>query len=211
MIRNNLSTRPFYNERAVRLWVVILAFVVAAATVFNVVRIAQYSGSNTELAQQAVNDERRAGELRNLAAQLRGSVDAHQIEAASLEARQANELIDRRTFSWTELFNRFEATLPPEVRVTAWRSQVDKEHRIQLTLTVLAREVDDVNEFMENLEATGAFTRLLSRQERPNEENQIESVLETIYTPGVSQSSPPGPVLTSGPESPKPNARSDKR
>jgi len=200
VIRNNLSTRPFYNERAVHRWAALLALIVAAATVFNVVRVAQYSGTNTELAQQAVNDERRAGELRTAAARLRSSVDPHQIEAASLEARQANELIDRRTFSWTELFNRFEATLPAEVRITSWRSQVDKEHRVLLTLTVLAREVDDVNRFMENLEATGAFTRLLSRQERPNEENQIESVLETVYTPHAS---PPaaGPVLTSDSES----------
>ena len=208
MIRNNLSTRPFYNERAVHLWAAVLALIVAAATVFNVVRVVQYSGSNTELAQQAINDERRAGELRDSAARLRSSVDARQIEAASLEARQANELIDRRTFSWTELLNHFEATLPPEVRITAWRSQVDKDHRVQLTLTVVAREVDDVNQFMENLEATGAFTRLLSRQERPNEENQIESVLETMYAPHASPPSA-GPVLTSGPGSP--DARKDPR
>jgi hypothetical protein len=43
--------------------------------------------------------------------------------------------------------------------------------------------VDDVNQFMENLEATGAFSNLLSRQERMNEDEQIESVLETVYSP----------------------------
>ncbi len=183
MIRSNLATRPFYNDGAVRAWLAGLAAIVFAATVFNVLRVAQYSGSNTELAMQATADERQAGELRTAAARLRGSVDARQIEAVSVEARQANALIDRRTFSWTELFNRFETTLPPEVRITAVRPLVDKEHRVVLTVTVLARGVDDVNQFMENLEGTGAFTDLLSRQERINEGNQIESVLETVYVP----------------------------
>ena len=32
MIRTNLSTRPFYNQRAVSLWIGSLALVVAAAT-----------------------------------------------------------------------------------------------------------------------------------------------------------------------------------
>ena len=49
--------------------------------------------------------------LRANAARLRSSVDVAQIDAASVDARQANDLIDRRTFSWTELFNQFEATL----------------------------------------------------------------------------------------------------
>lgn len=197
MIRGNLATRPFYNERSVRAWLIVLAALVAAATAFNVARVARYSGSNTELELQASRDERRAGELRAAAAQLRGSVDARQIEAASVEARQANALIDRRTFSWTELFNRFETTLPPDVRITAVRPLVDKAHKVVLTVTVLARSVDDVNQFMENLEGTGAFTNLLSRQERINEEEQIESVLETVYAPQHPE--PPAPAAAAVP------------
>ena len=72
-------------------------------------------------------------------------------------ARQANDLIDRRTFSWTELFNQFETTLPDEVRITAVRPSVDREKGIVLRVNVVARGVEDVDEFMENLDATGAF------------------------------------------------------
>jgi Tfp pilus assembly protein PilN len=208
VIRSNLSTRPFYNDGAVRTWLAVLGAVVLAATVFNVVRVAQYSGSNTELAMQASADERRAGELRTAAARLRGSVDARQIEAASIEARQANALIDRRTFSWTELFNRFETTLPRDVRITAVRPIVDKEHRVVLTVTVLARAVDDVNQFMENLEATGAFSNLLSRQERMNEDDQIESVLETVYAPRPSEGQVrPVATATTAPSPPREDPR----
>lgn len=183
MIRTNLATRPFYNERAVNGWLAGVAVLVAVATLVNVSRARFHSGSNTELMSQASQDEARATELRSTAARLRASVDVGQIDAVAVDARQANDLIDRRTFSWTELFNRFEITLPDAVRITAVRPSIDHERRIVLTVTVLARGVNDVNEFMERLDATGAFKDLRSAQEKANEDDQIESVLEMVYVP----------------------------
>src|ERR1700719_4237214 len=98
MIRTNLSTRPFYNERAVRLGLLLLAVLAVAATLFNVTRVLQLSRSDTFLATQASRDEARAAELRTEAARLRATVDPRQIDFASGEARKANDLIDRRVF-----------------------------------------------------------------------------------------------------------------
>ena len=127
VIRTNLSTRPFYNERAVHVWLLAIALAVAAATIFNVSRVMRYSRSDTQLATQASRDEARAADLRQQAARLRASVDPRQVDLASADARQANDLIDRRTFSWTELFNRFETTLPDDVRITAVRPKIDRD------------------------------------------------------------------------------------
>lgn len=194
MIRTNLSTRPFYNEQSVRLWLTLVGIVVLIATLYNVSQVLRYSTSNTELATQAATDEARAAELRGRAQRLRASVDTSQVEAISVDAKQANELIDRRTFSWTELFNRFERTLPDDVRITAVRPTVDRDRRIVLTVAVLARSVDDVNEFMENLDKTGAFYELRSGQEQTTEEGQIESVLETVYQPPAPETPDPAPA-----------------
>lgn len=183
MIRNNLSTRPFYNTGAVRLWLAVAAAVVLLATAFNVVQVLRYSNSNTELVTRAQDDEARAAELRRSAQRLRASVDVAQVDSVSVDARQANDLIERRTFSWTELFNRFEHTLPDDVRITAVRPSVDKDRRIVLAVSVLARGVDDVNRFMENLDQTNAFAELHSRQEQVTESGQIESSLEMVYEP----------------------------
>ena len=187
MIRTNLSTRPFYNEGAVRSWLIVLAIVAVAATVFNVSRVLRYSRSDTQLATQASRDEARAAEIKATAARLRASVDTKQVDAASVEARQANDLIDRRTFSWTELFNRLETTLPPQVRITSVRPTLDRDRRITLLITVLARGVDDVNEFMERLEATGAFANLLSRDERISDSGQLVAALECEYVQPASE------------------------
>jgi Tfp pilus assembly protein PilN len=182
VIRTNLSTRPFYNEGAVQVWLIVTAIVVAAATLFNASRLVQYSRSDTELAAQASRDEARTAELRRAAVQMRGSVDARQVDVASVEARVANDLIDRRTFSWTELFNRLEKTLPAEVRITSVRPHIEKDRRILLTITVLARGVDDIDRFMENLEATGAFAGLGSHlEEHVNDAGQLEASIEAVY------------------------------
>jgi Tfp pilus assembly protein PilN len=184
MIRTNLSTRPFYNERAVHLWLGLIAVIAIAATVFNVTRVTQYSRSDTRLSSQAARDEARAAALRVNAARLRTTVDPKQVEAASIEARQANDLIDRRTFSWTELFNRFETTLSADVRITSVRPKVDRREGTLLNISVVAKGTDDVAQFMENLEATGAFKELRgTSEEHYNEQGLLEATIETRYLP----------------------------
>jgi Tfp pilus assembly protein PilN len=187
VIRTNLSTRPFYNEAAVRAVLALVGVAAVAATVFNVARVVQLSRRNTQYLMQARNDETRGGELRAAAARFRASVDLKAIDRARDEARQANELIDRRTFSWTELFNRFETTLPDEVRITTVRPSLDPQRGILLTVLVVARDVDDVNEFIENLEGTGAFTDLLAQENRVDEQEQLVATLEMIYRAAAGQ------------------------
>jgi type IV pilus assembly protein PilN len=187
VIRTNLSTRPFYNERAVHAWLIVIALAVAAATVFNVSRVVRYSRSDTQLAMQASRDESRAADLRLQASRLRATVDPRQIEFASSEARQANDLIDRRTFSWTELFNRFEATLPDDVRIAAVRPKVDRKNGNILTINVVGRTIEDVDRFMENLEATGAFSHTESKEERINDEGLLAAAIETTYLPTAAK------------------------
>lgn len=200
MIKGNLATRPFYNEPAVRTWLLAAAVVIGLVTAFNVAQMLRYSRSDTELARQAANDETRATELRSEAARLRSSVDPRQIERASLEAHQANQLIDRRTFSWTALWNELESTLPLNVRITSFRPILDPKRGIVVTISIVARSVDDVQQFMENLEKTGAFPEIFPPSERTNEDGQLETVIEAVYTPRVTAASTPpaAPVAPAG-------------
>jgi len=183
MIRTNLSTRPFYNERLVSTWLLVFLLVVVAATVFNITRVLQYSRNDTELGLQASRDETRATELRRQAARVRTTVDPKQIAIASAEARQANDLIDRRTFSWTELFNRFETTLPDEMRITSVRPQIEKG-QFRVTMTVVARSVEDISQFMDRLKKSGSFSDVGgSIAEHVDENGQIVANFDVTYLP----------------------------
>ena len=191
MIRTNLSTRPFYNERAVHVWLLIAALIVSAATVFNVTAALRYRRGDNEQARQADADEARTVALRRETTRLRQSVDPRQIDVAADAARQANDLIDRRTFSWTELLNHLERTLPEEAHIVAIRPRLERDKSIVLTLNVLARDVDDVNKFMESLEQTGAFRNPRPTTERFNEQGLFESQLEATYSPASAKAVAP--------------------
>jgi Tfp pilus assembly protein PilN len=193
VIRANLSTRPFYNERLVHIWLIAIGVAVLVATAFNASRVLRYSRSDTRLATQASADESRAADLRRQAARLRASVDPRQVDFAAADARQANDLIDRRTFSWTELFNRFETTLPDDVRIASVKPRVERERGIILTINVLAKTVDDVNEFIENLEKTDAFMNVRPADERTDDSGLLISTLEAVYVPTTGK-----PAIRSG-------------
>jgi Tfp pilus assembly protein PilN len=182
VIRTNLSTRPFYNERIVRLVLIGAGLVVLAATLFNVTRILQLSRQDTQLATQAASDEVRARDLRASAARRRATVDPRTLELASVDARQANDLIDRRTFSWTELVNVFEMTLPDDVRITGVRPKIDPKRGTVITINVMAKSVEDVYQFIDRLEASGAFTQLGRLSEQIDElTQQWQASVEGIY------------------------------
>ena len=183
MIRNNLATRPFYNERALHAWLLTIALAAAAATVFNELWVAGYTRSDSALAAQASRDEASAAEAGVRATRLLASVDPRQIEYASIEARQANDLIDRRTFSWTGLFNQFQTTLPDDVRIASVRPKLDAKGGIVLTISVVAKSVEDVDQFMRRLDGTGVFVDVLSTDERPDEMGLIQASIVTTYVP----------------------------
>ena len=188
MLRTNLSTRPFYNERAVHAVLAFAAILVVALTVFNASRVVSLSRRQTELSARAQTAETRARELRAAALDIRRGLDAKELEAVATEAREANAIIDRRLFSWTELFNRFETTMPDDVRITAVRPKIDRDGTVTVTLGVVARRVEDIEQFMGNLEATGAFADVLMREENVMEDRTLVAVLEGRYLPaGVAK------------------------
>ena len=157
MLKTNLSTRPFYNERRVHLAAALVALVVVAFSVWNVARLVTLSSRRTALGTQIAEDERAAAGLRARAASLESGVDMVALAAVAAEAREANGVIDRRSFSWTAFFNRLEETLPPGVMIASVAPAVERGV-VTVSMIVVSRRVEDVDDFMERLEGSGAFS-----------------------------------------------------
>ncbi len=197
MLRTNLSTRPFYNERLVQLVLLAAALVIAALTTYNIVELRLLSSRHGQLLQSVVDDEKRATALRAEAVRARRSVDRAQLETVAAAAREANRLIDGRIFSWTELLNRLESTLPDQVRIQAIRPSTDREGRLSVSLIVLGRRAEDVEGFVERLEAAGGFSHVYSRTETTNQQGLLEVVIEGRYVPSaVAAAVPAAPPPT---------------
>ena len=187
--RINLSTRPFYNERALHVVLGLLAAAVLAVTAFNLREVYVLSGRQAEFQGRITMAETRTREYRSQAVRIRASINPRELDATVAAAREANTLIDRRVFSWTELFNHLEVTLPPQVRISAVRPRVDKDGTMTIALGVVARSVEGVDAFIENLEKDGVFHGVLSREEFVNQDGLIQAHVEGRYAPPKASAS----------------------
>jgi len=156
VLRTNLSTRPFYNERAVYAMAALVAVLVLAVTAWQIGRVVALSKYKTEL-NTAVRRDRSEAESRiQEAEQVRRGLNQKELAEVADAAKEANELIERRTFSWTGLFNQLEATLPQDVMLTGVRPEF-KAGTTLVNLDVQGRDSDDIDAFWDRLDKVGAF------------------------------------------------------
>lgn len=196
MLRTNLSTQPFYNERLVRVVLMLVAAGVVALTLFNVEEIIRLRARDADVRRQADQAEAQAAQLLAQAQQIRQTVNRTQLAAVQVAAQEANRLIDQRAFSWTDLFNRFERTLPGDVRIASVTPQIDQQGRMLVAVTVQSRRVEDLDAFILALEKTGAFRDVLSREERASDDGTLLSVIQGYYVrsaPAVAADAPAQP------------------
>lgn len=181
MIRTNLSTQPFYNARAVHALLGLFAVVVVALTAYNAVQLVRLGNSQRTLGAKAAAAERETNRLRAEAVQTLARVDKKELAIVDKAAREANAIIDQRTFSWTDVLGHFEHTLPADVRITSVQQRAGGR---QIVLGAEARSIDDIHQFIEALEQTGAFRNVTPRSEMAMDDDTVEAQLEAIYVPG---------------------------
>jgi len=180
VIRTNLSTRPFYNARAVHALLVLLSAIVLAITAYNVVQLVRLTGSQRTLGAKAAASEREAGRLRAEATRTLARVDQKELAAVDKAAREAKSIIDQRVFSWTDVLSHFERTLPAEVRITSVQQQAGRDI---VVIAAEARNIGDLDTFIEALEKTGAFRDVIARNEVLMENDIYAATLEATYMP----------------------------
>src|SRR4051794_17517180 len=127
MLRTNLSTRPFYNERSIHTGLAVAAAVVLALTIFNLAQIVILTRRQSDLNARAGAAEARAHDLLAHAGTVRRGLNPKDLEQVAGAAHEANSLIGQRLFSWTDLLNLVETTLPDEVRITQLRPAIAKD------------------------------------------------------------------------------------
>jgi Tfp pilus assembly protein PilN len=198
MLRSNLATRPFYNERMVRVVLGLAAALVLVLTAFNAIRIVALSGQNTEFSTLIGRDRGEAERLTEEARRIRAGINQEELKRTVEAAERTNRLIDQRTFSWTEFFNHIEETLPPDVMLTAVQPSFDNR-RSEVRMTVLGRSAEDIDLFIQKLEATSVFHQVLPVQQDETEDGLHRVLLHSEYAgPG---SAPAGSVPpASGPQ-----------
>jgi hypothetical protein len=183
MLKGNLATRPFYNERIVGFALVAVVVLAVLLTALNAQRLAALTRERTALAGQIDQDRAEAARINGETQALQRSVDRATLRALAADTHEANDLIARRTFSWTAFFGLIERTLPIDVRLVAVSPRTDRgTFRIQMS--IIARDFEHIDEFTSALLATGAFKDVVPLEQRPRpEDGTIAAQIEGLYYP----------------------------
>jgi Tfp pilus assembly protein PilN len=181
MLRANLSTRPFYNERAVYAMAAVVAVLVLAVTAWQAVRVVRLSKYKTELNTAIRRDRDEAEAKIREADQTRRGLNQKELAEVSAAAKEANELIERRTFSWTGLFNQLESTLPENVMLTGVRPEF-KDGQTLVNFDLQGRETDDIDAFWDRLDKVGAFHDILWSAVDVGEDGLHKVQMKAVYT-----------------------------
>ncbi len=207
MLRTNLATRPFYNERFAVMALGVAAALALAVLAAGVVRLVDLARLNGELSARVDRAARAADDLSARAAEAQRAATPRDLGALAEATREANTLITQRVFSWTDFFNRIETTLPPDVMVTEVRPEIEPG-TVDVAMGVLGRSLESISRFVTSLETSGAFVGVLNRQVELTEDGMYRAVLRGRYlgsvaspdtggTPGEGVS-PPGAAAPAG-------------
>jgi len=182
MLRTNLSTRPFYNERGVHAVAALLGVIVLAITAWQVVRVVRLSKYKTELNAAISRDREESGKNAAEAQQIRQGLDQKQLTELASSAKEARNLIAQRTFSWTELFNQLEATLPGDVMLMGVHPEI-ADGVTQLHMEIQGKGEDVIEAFWDRLEKTGSFRDAEWSNVTVTEEGLHRITMSVRYTP----------------------------
>ncbi len=197
----NLAARPFANERPVKrtttlIWV--LALTLMAVNIFLYQRhlSAQYEQ------RQALRDlEERIQEEEEVVRQ-------GQERLADLDLRQQNAKvvflngqIARRTFSWSQLFDRLEEVLPANMQLQRVSPKILTEGRrggrpgderlkdlVSIDMKGQARTGEEVLQLVDSLFEHESFTLPNLKGENQRDDGRVEFTLNVLYLPTVRPS-----------------------
>jgi hypothetical protein len=180
MLRGNLSTRPFYNDRLVAAILLLVTAGAIALTTYNVRQFMSLSERRGSLRAKITQDDVDTSLVNAQVDRLLRTVDVAGLKTVAGLVKEANLLIDARTFSWTIFFGLIEKTLPIDARLIAVAPKVEKGVLI-VEMTVVCRTRDELPTWFKALNDTGAFYDVVALAQSQNEDGTHTALVSATY------------------------------
>jgi Tfp pilus assembly protein PilN len=192
----NLASRPVRNERLPAVLFGIAAFALLLVTVQHaVIAYRLLPGRSKALREEVAALRKEIQDLDNEAGSLARvqATKQQQLEWAILK-----ELVDQRTFEWSQLFAVLEATLPNDVRILSASPKVrQSEYTLDLTVRVQGRSAGYA--FLRELEKRPEFSDVSARSISSDRENEEEFIISMQYQFAPEPNSVPEPPARPAP------------
>lgn len=158
----NLARRPFRNERLQTLGVSTAAAVLVGLTIWHALVVRDLLPRRTSALHTEVAElERKLKRLRDERRRIRVAVPEPRTLA---QWTRVKELVDRRMFSWTDLFASLEEVIPDGVRLVSIAPRVEKGD-VEITIAAMVRTPDDGWDFVRVLQDHPEFSNVYPTSE----------------------------------------------
>ncbi|MFN0122504.1 MAG: hypothetical protein ACKV2V_18570 [Blastocatellia bacterium] len=197
----NLASRPFRNRRL--FWLAVLA-IIGISAFFGLRTLDTIQDLEKEIAglqPQVVKKQQEAAKAKTTTDEVSALNDDQTLSMVA-----AQDLIQRKAFSWSRLMAEMERHIPPTVKVrkialkqiadsggvtpTAGLAQAgtginDKGQTVSLTFEVTGKSIDEVLKMIETFQHTRAFEIQPNAQRNLEGTSEVEVDLDVTYYPPV--------------------------
>jgi Tfp pilus assembly protein PilN len=125
------------------------------------------------------------------------------------EVALLNDLILKKSFSWTRVLATLEGLVPDDVRLVSLRPFIDEHGKIYLNMNIRGRTLADANQFLRALENSKVFTDVaLAIEERKGTaaSSETEFTLSAYYVAPAPVAPAPAPAKPAAGKSAAPAA-----
>lgn len=193
----NLASKPFSN-RSLPWAVTALVVFFSLISLFFIVRATRQTSLEAQSIQNDINSLlRQEQSVRQQVEAVRKSLTPQQLQTLTA----AHILLDRKHFSWSQLFADLELALPGSVRVKriAVRGVAKQGEQIttELELTVMAKNSSAVTDMIADMDRAGVFHAELRSQNLQRGRGETGAEYELLVTYRPRAGSPVNPAVAS--------------
>ena len=181
----NLATRPYIDARSFYArWLTLLLPLTLVAVVLAGLAVRALVGSR-EVARKVREEQARIAVLDQNRANAEAVLSRAENRDTRDQSRFLNDLIARKAFSWTRVFEELERVMPDRVRVLAIHPEI-KDSRVLVVMTVAGETRADGQELLRRIESSPSFRQPELRSEdvsHTGEGSMVRFEVAATYVP----------------------------
>ncbi len=180
----NLASRPFRNNTVIGSVLAAVTITLVLSSVYSLYIFFSYGSSYALLLEDQERNRAKLAALEVEERRLLREIERRDFDTTFDRGRFANDLIIRRTFSWTELFNKLEGVMPIDVMMAAIRPNVTADG-VVIRVEGGARNQGAFIQLQDNLMSHASFSNVYPASERRLNPSRPETsfILNFDYRP----------------------------
>ncbi|HTK95254.1 MAG TPA: PilN domain-containing protein [Terriglobales bacterium] len=198
----NLASRRYVDARRLYTnWLMLLVPLALLAAVLTGYAVAAVLGSR-KIARDVRNVEAQIAKLDAARSRADEVMNRPENQDTRDQSRFLNAVIERKAFSWTQVFEELEHIVPPRVHVLSIRPDI-KDSRVQLVIVAAGDSRESGQELLRHMETSDSFRdpQLKSEDVKPTPTggSEVQFEVATTYVPRPAPAASPA-AGTSAPQ-----------